>query len=253
MPAPKGSRNKLTLGAHFGRRGQTITLRLSSARYDRLLRFLNEGGYDVGVEASEDALIRMVEGMIDHLPEHGSTITFDRTLPAKPIAPMLDAFTDAVAHRIGTGGLVMQYAALYPTLDTSRTFSARLTPLVPHVAIWRTRPDPIPPNRAWRLDQTPPPPDVVVEVVSASAVPRETNDRRAAYAAIGVGEYYLYEPGHTPHWRAPIAEGVRGWHREADTLVAQSPADAGVRSAVLGGVVFAQDGLHLREDRTRST
>ena len=84
--------------------------------------------------------------------------------------------------------------------------------------------------RLWAVGKAP---DFVLEIGSASTADNDIGGKRALYAALGVGEYWRYDPTGSSFYGEPLAGEylVDGWylryplHRESDGMVwAHSPA-----------------------------
>jgi Uma2 family endonuclease len=95
-------------------------------------------------------------------------------------------------------------------------------PLAPDVAVFKGV---VIPNRAvrdlhsWRLYQPDrPAPRVVFEISSDTTWKDDLEAKPAKYAAMGVQEYYAYDPNDPPYW--PGAGGrLRGWRLHEGTMV----------------------------------
>ncbi len=81
--------------------------------------------------------------------------------------------------------------------------------------------------RSWRLYQPDrPAPSVVFEISSDSTWEDDLELKPAKYAAMGVQEYFVYDPNDPPYW--PINDGrLRGWYRSEGTLVEQTKDEQG--------------------------
>ena len=76
---------------------------------------------------------------------------------------------------------------------------------------------------SWRLYRAEcPPPRVVFEISSDATWHKDLEQKPAIYAAMGVHEYYAYDPNEPPNW--PAGHGrLRGWHADATGhLIAQA-------------------------------
>jgi Uma2 family endonuclease len=75
--------------------------------------------------------------------------------------------------------------------------------------------------RSWRLyEPGRTPPQVVFEISSKETWREDLVDKPAKYAALGVREYYAYEPNDPPYWETPGR--LRGWWLEGGIMVEQS-------------------------------
>jgi Uma2 family endonuclease len=98
-------------------------------------------------------------------------------------------------------------------------------PLAPDVAVFKGV---VIPNaahrtlRSWRMyEPHRPAPQVVVEISSDTTWKDDLEDKPAKYAALGVQEYYAYDPNDPPYW--PRTQGrLRGWRLQAGTMVEQT-------------------------------
>jgi Uma2 family endonuclease len=111
--------------------------------------------------------------------------------------------------------------------------------------------------RSWRLyEPGRPAPQVVFELASEETWREDLEDKPAKYAALGVREYYAYDPNDPPYW--PATRGrLRGWQLSEGALVEQTPDARGwLWSAELASWL-APDGalmrLYDRDGRVRLT
>ena len=99
-----------------------------------------------------------------------------------------------------------------------------------------------PPRDTYMLWNEPKGPDFVLEVTSASTRRNDERRKRDVYAALGVREYFLYDP--RAEYLAPPLQGFRlhdGEYRRAPAVTVLSNREVAVASEVLG--------LELRDDR----
>ena len=99
-----------------------------------------------------------------------------------------------------------------------------------------------PPRDTYMLWKEPKAPDFVLEVTSASTRRNDERRKRDVYAALGVREYFLYDP--RAEWLAPPLQGWRlheGAYRAAPSVTVLSNRGVAVASEVLG--------LELRDER----
>ena len=99
-----------------------------------------------------------------------------------------------------------------------------------------------PPRDTYLLWKEPKGPDFVLEVTSASTRRDDERRKRDVYAALGVGEYFLYDP--RAEYLAPPLQGFRledGEYRAVPAVTVLSNREVAVASEVLG--------LTLRDDR----
>jgi Uma2 family endonuclease len=103
-------------------------------------------------------------------------------------------------------------------------------PLAPDVAVFKGVVVPNPAARAfrsWRLYQAHrPPPQVVFEVCSDSTWQDDLYHKPAKYAALGVREYYAYDPNDPPYV-SPTPGRLRGWRIQGGVALPQAPDGAG--------------------------
>ena len=85
------------------------------------------------------------------------------------------------------------------------------------------------------------PPDFALEVISPSSKLRNSQDKRALYARLGIGEYFLFQPD--PEERGQRLVGYRLWDQGYDELPAEQ--DGAVCSKALG-VSLRVEGANLR-------
>ena len=99
-----------------------------------------------------------------------------------------------------------------------------------------------PPRDTYMLWNEPKGPDFVLEVTSASTRHNDERRKREVYAALGVREYFLYDP--RAEWLAPPLQGWRlyeGAYRAVPAVTVLSNRGVAVASEVLG--------LELRDER----
>ena len=99
-----------------------------------------------------------------------------------------------------------------------------------------------PPRDTYMLWKEPKGPDFVLEVTSASTRGNDERRKREVYAALGVREYFLYDP--RAEWLAPPLQGWRlheGAYRPLTAVTVLSNRGVAVVSEVLG--------LELRDER----
>ena len=99
-----------------------------------------------------------------------------------------------------------------------------------------------PPRDTYKLWNEPKGPDFVLEVTSASTRHNDERRKREVYAALGVREYFLYDP--RAEWLAPPLQGWRlreGAYRAMSAVTMLSNRGVAVASEVLG--------LELRDER----
>ena len=99
-----------------------------------------------------------------------------------------------------------------------------------------------PPRDTYMLWKEPKGPDFVLEVTSASTRGNDERRKREVYAALGVREYFLYDP--RAEWLAPPLQGWRlheGAYRAMPAVTVLSNRGVAVVSEVLG--------LELRDER----
>ena len=99
-----------------------------------------------------------------------------------------------------------------------------------------------PPRDTYMLWNEPKGPDFVLEVTSASTRGTDERRKRDVYAALGVREYFLYDP--RAEWLTPPLQGFRlheGEYRAVPAVTVLSNRGVAVASEVLG--------LELRDER----
>ena len=85
------------------------------------------------------------------------------------------------------------------------------------------------------------PPDFALEVISPSSKIRNAVEKRALYARLGIGEYFLFQPD--PHERGRRLVGYRLWGQSYQEMPAEP--DGAVHSTALG-VSLRVEGANLR-------
>jgi Uma2 family endonuclease len=110
-------------------------------------------------------------------------------------------------------------------LNIYRRRDPREYPLAPDVAVFKGV---VIPNaahrtmRSWRMyEPNRPAPQVVFEISSDTTWKDDLENKPAKYAALGVQEYFAYDPNDPPYW--PRTQGrLRGWRLHAGTMVEQT-------------------------------
>lgn len=134
-------------------------------------------------------------------------------------------------------------------LNIYRRRVRREYPLAPDVAVFKgvVVPDPAARTfRSWRLyEPDRPAPQVVFEVCSQTTWRSDLAEKPTGYAALGVQEYYAYDPNEPPY--VPRRGGrLRGWQLVDGVLIEQQPDTQGrLWSAELASFLVP-DGLLLR-------
>jgi Uma2 family endonuclease len=89
-----------------------------------------------------------------------------------------------------------QHCALYHNLNFYHTSSRREYPVAPDVAVIKgvdfVR------VRSWRVGTTGPAPQVVLEIASEETWDKDLKEKPGKYAAMGVEEYFAYDPNEPP-------------------------------------------------------
>ena len=119
-------------------------------------------------------------------------------------------------------------------------------PITPDVAVFKGVIIPNLRARSWRLyEPERPPPQVVFEISSKETWRDDLTEKPAQYAALGVQEYYAYDPNDPPYW--PKMQGrLRGWRRVGAQMAEQThDAQGRLWSAELASWL-APDGALLR-------
>lgn len=106
--------------------------------------------------------------------------------------------------------------AIYKNFNFYRTSDKNEYPLAPDLAVIKGVPRG--PIRSWRVGIHGPAPHVVFEIASEKTWERDLTEKPGAYAALGVQEYYAYDPNEPPLYESR-REGQQlfGWRREQST------------------------------------
>lgn len=138
-----------------------------------------------------------------------------------------------------------QVCAIYKNFNFFQTSIEDEYPLAPDLAVikgvsrvaWRS----------WRVGKHGPPPQLVFEIASDKTWERDLEEKPIAYAAMGVQEYYAYDPYKLP---LPLSRrrGQRlfGWHRDRGTgLLRKVPllADGSLWSPHLESYLVPDEGF----------
>ena len=121
-----------------------------------------------------------------------------------------------------------QACAIYENFNFFQTADEHEYPLAPDVALIKGVTQS--PDISWRVGVHGPAPQVVFEIASPKTWARDLEEKPAQYAAMGVQEYYAYDPYKTP---LPLSRrrGGRlfGWQLDKDTGLMQkmSPGTGG--------------------------
>jgi len=109
-----------------------------------------------------------------------------------------------------------QACAIYENFNFFQTSDENEYPLAPDVALIKGVTHS--PDISWRVGTDGPAPQVVFEIASPKTWARDLEEKPAEYAAMGVQEFYAYDPYMTP---LPLSrrKGGRlfGWHRDGRT------------------------------------
>ena len=122
-------------------------------------------------------------------------------------------------------------------------------PIIPDLALFKgiaITPEHPPQLKSWRLYLPEnPPPQVVFEISSDTTWEKDLLNKPTAYAALGVQEYYAYDPNEPPNW--PTGHGrLRGWQRTNSGFIEQPPMrDGRLWSPELASWLIP-DGFYLR-------
>jgi Uma2 family endonuclease len=122
-------------------------------------------------------------------------------------------------------------------------------PLAPDVALFKgvvvAQPE-LRAFRSWRLYQPDrPAPQVVFEICSDTSWKDDIHTKPAKYAALGVQEYYAYDPNEPPY--VPRQQGrLHGWQRAENTLAEQMPDEQGRLWSTELDSYLLPDGAYLR-------
>lgn len=133
-------------------------------------------------------------------------------------------------------------------------------PLVPDVVVFKGVVVPNAANRqlrSWRLyEPDRPAPQLAFEISSQETWREDLEHKPAAYAALGVREYYAYEPNDPPYWPKGDRR-LRGWWLESGLMIERQPDARGwIWSAELDSWLVADGALlrlHDRDGRMRLT
>lgn len=109
-----------------------------------------------------------------------------------------------------------QLCALYENYNFYQTDDTYEYPLAPDIAVIKGVLEDSAPS--WRVGVNRPAPQVVFEIASRETWKRDLHEKPAAYAEIGVKEYYAYDPGEPPLLLSR-RKGRRlfGWQRDGAT------------------------------------
>src|SRR5258706_1590704 len=106
-----------------------------------------------------------------------------------------------------------QACAIYENFNFFQTPDEQEYPLAPDVALIKGVTQS--PDISWRVGVHGSAPQVVFEIASPKTWARDLEEKPAEYAAMGVQEYYAYDPYKTPLPLSRRKEGrLSGWHRD---------------------------------------
>jgi len=106
-----------------------------------------------------------------------------------------------------------QACAIYENFNFFQNPDEHEHPLAPDVALIKGVTHS--PDISWRVGKDGPAPQVVFEIASPKTWARDLDEKPAAYAAMGVQEYYAYDPYKTPLSLSRRKGGrLFGWHRD---------------------------------------
>jgi Uma2 family endonuclease len=140
-----------------------------------------------------------------------------------------------------------QACAIYEHFNFFQTSDEYEYPLAPDVALIKGVTQS--PDISWRVGVHGPPPQVVFEIASPKTWARDLEEKPVEYAAMGVQEYYAYDPYKTP---LPLSrrKGGRlfGWQLDKDTGLMQkmTPGPGGRLWSQHLDSLLVPDGSYLR-------
>jgi Uma2 family endonuclease len=140
-----------------------------------------------------------------------------------------------------------QACAIYENFNFFQTSDEYEYPLAPDVALIKEVTQS--PDISWRVGVHGPPPQVVFEIASPKTWARDLEETPVEYAAMGVQEYYAYDPYKTP---LPLSrrKGGRlfGWQLDKDTGLMQkmTPGPGGRLWSQHLDILLVPDGSYLR-------
>ena len=109
-----------------------------------------------------------------------------------------------------------QACAIYENFNFFQTADENEHPLAPDVALIKGVSQS--PDISWRVGVHGPAPQVVFEIASSKTWARDLEEKPAEYAAMGVQEYYAYDPYKTPLLLSRRRGGrLFGWQRDGRT------------------------------------
>jgi Uma2 family endonuclease len=97
--------------------------------------------------------------------------------------------------------------------------------------------------RSWKIGRTGPAPQVVIEIASEETWRKDMYEKPAKYAAMGVQEYFLYDPNEPPLWR--MGSRLMGWQVQGDLRELEVDEQGRLWSEQLESF-FVPDGEFLR-------
>ena len=138
--------------------------------------------------------------------------------------------------------LILSNVNLYHTDDPNEY------PAAPDVAVWigRAWTEPDEHRRSWRVglpDQ--PPPTVVFEVASKKTWRKDLTEKPQQYAAMGIKEYYAYDPNKPRLWRRSSTR-LRGWMLQNGAAVEMALDEQGRLWSDALQSWLVEDDLYLR-------
>ena len=140
-----------------------------------------------------------------------------------------------------------QACAIYENFNFYQTADENEYPLAPDVALIKGVTHS--PDISWRVGTDGPAPQVVFEIASPKTWARDLEEKPTQYAAMGVQEYYAYDPYQTPLALSRRKGGrLFGWQLDKDTgLLQKITPDPGGRlwSQHLDSLLVP-DGSYLR-------
>ena len=103
-----------------------------------------------------------------------------------------------------------QRSAIYENLNFYQTPNLKEYPLAPDIAVINGV-DYLDEIRSWRVGQTGPAPQVVLEIASVETWKKDLQEKPLSYRQMGVQEYFAYDPNQPPLSRTASSR-LFGWH-----------------------------------------
>jgi len=138
-----------------------------------------------------------------------------------------------------------QRCAIHENLNFYQTRNPREYPVAPGIAVIKEVD--FQHLRSWKVGRTGPAPQVVFEIASEETWKHDVQEKPLKYAAMGVQEYFFYDPDDSPYWRR-MQHRLLGWQfdKTSGAILEMTPDQYGRLWSVQLDSLLVPDGMYLR-------